>query len=141
MLWALALKSHIILENIKAPDFKWEVCSFYHSGDRHALFDYRVLQAQVQSLADCGIIWIERKSREGAIAWQPTYALPVHKQELATTLPPASPTSVVIKEIIESPVDSRALAPKKGQAMPAIEGFTTLVLVLLAVIKPSPGFI
>ena len=54
---------------------------------------------------------------------------------------PTPPTSVVIKEIIESLVDSRAPAPKKGQAIPTIEGFTPLVLTLPIVVEPSPGFI
>ena len=59
MLWALAQESHTVLDNIGASGFNWEVCSFSHSRDRHALFNCRVLQAQVQSLADHGIIWIE----------------------------------------------------------------------------------
>ena len=35
---------------------------------------------------------------------------------------PALPTLVVIKEIVESPVDSGVPAPKKGQAIPVVEG-------------------
>ena len=62
-------------------------------------------------------------------------------QESLCKIPPAPPTSVIIEEIIESPVDSRVPAPEKGQTMPAIKGFTPLVLALLVVIKPSPGFI
>ena len=50
-------------------------------------------------------------------------------------------TSVVIEEIIESPMDSRALAPKKEQTMPAIEGFSPLILSLLGITKPSLGFV
>ena len=54
---------------------------------------------------------------------------------------PAPLTLVVIKEIIESPVDSRVPTPKKGQTIPTIEGFTLLVLALPTVAEPSPGFI
>ena len=43
MLWALAQEIHIVLENIEALGFDWGVCSFYNSGDQHALFDCRVL--------------------------------------------------------------------------------------------------
>ena len=39
-----------------ALGFDWEVYSFYDSENKHTLFDYRVLRAQVQSLADHGII-------------------------------------------------------------------------------------
>ena len=55
--------------------------------------------------------------------------------------PPTPPTSVIIEEIIESTVDSGASAPKKGQAMSAIEGFPPLVLVLLAIIESSQSSI
>ena len=53
---------------------------------------------------------------------------------------PVPLTLVVIEEIIESPVDLRVPAPKKGQTMPAIEGFAPLILSLLGIVKPSPGF-
>ena len=43
------------------PRFDWGICSFCDNGDRYALFDCRVLRAQVQSLANYGIIWIERE--------------------------------------------------------------------------------
>ena len=56
-------------------------------------------------------------------------------------IPPAPSTSVIIEEITESLMDSGAPAPKKGQAMLAIEGFTPLVLALLTVVEPSLGFI
>jgi len=49
------------LENIRASGFDWEICSFCNSENRHALFDYRLLKAQVQDLANCGIIRIERE--------------------------------------------------------------------------------
>lgn len=51
------------------------------------------------------------------------------------------PISVMIEKIIESPVDSGALALKKGQAMPIVKGFSPLVLTLLAIIESSPRFI
>ena len=47
MLRALAQESHIILENIGTLGFNSEVCSFYHNRNQHALFDWRVLMAQV----------------------------------------------------------------------------------------------
>ena len=50
-------------------------------------------------------------------------------------------TSVVIEEIIEAPMVSRALAPKKEQTMPAIEGFSPLILSLLGITEPSLGFV
>ena len=55
---------------------------------------------------------------------------------------PLSPLAlVVIEEITESSMDLGASTPKKGQVMPAIEGFNPLVLALPAVAKPSPRFI
>ena len=56
MLQALASESHILLENIGALGFDWEICSFYDNGDRPALFDCRMLMAQVRILANHGII-------------------------------------------------------------------------------------
>ena len=53
---------------------------------------------------------------------------------------PAPPTSVVIEDIIESPVDSGVPAPKKEQAMPAIKGFSHLILSLLGITESSPKF-
>ena len=53
----------------------------------------------------------------------------------------ASPTSVIIKEIIESLVNLGAPATKKGQAILATEGSTPLILALPVVAEPSPGFI
>ena len=50
-------------------------------------------------------------------------------------------TSVVIKEIIESPMDLRALTPKKEQTMPAIEGFAPLILSFPRITEPSPRFV
>ena len=40
----------------------------------------------------------------------------------------APPTSVVIEEIVESSLDSEALAPKKEQLVSAIKGFSPLIL-------------
>ena len=62
-------------------------------------------------------------------------------QKCLCRIPPGPPTSVIIKKITESPMDSRAPTPKKGQTMLAIKGFTPLVLALLAVAEPSLGFI
>ena len=47
MLRALAQESRIILENIGALGFNYKVCSFCDNGDQHALFDCRMLWAQL----------------------------------------------------------------------------------------------
>ena len=62
-------------------------------------------------------------------------------QKCLCRIPPGPPTSIIIKKITESPVDSGAPSSKKGQTMLAIKGFTPLVLALLAVAEPSLGFI
>ena len=62
-------------------------------------------------------------------------------QERLCRIPLAPSTSIIIVEITESPVDSEALSPKKGQAMLTVEDFTPLALALPAVIELSPGFI
>lgn len=62
-------------------------------------------------------------------------------RERLCKIPPTPSTSVIIEEIIESTVDSGASAPKKGQAMSAIEGFPPLVLVLLAIVESFPASI
>ena len=62
-------------------------------------------------------------------------------QECLCKTPLAPLASVVIEEITESSMDLGASTPKKGQVMPAIEGFNPLVLALPAVAKPSPRFI
>ena len=125
VLWALAQESHIVLENVRALRFDQEICTFCHSGDRHTLFNCRVLMEQVQSLANHGIIWIERKVIQKndcmAASLYPTSAQ-VGTSHIAMTIgsrkdkdeylreclckiPPAPLTLVVIKEIIESPMD------------------------------------
>ena len=53
----------------------------------------------------------------------------------------ASPTLVIIEEIIESLEVSGLLAPKKGQTIPAIEGFAPLILSLPGISKSSPRFV
>ncbi|KAL0012937.1 hypothetical protein SO802_000006 [Lithocarpus litseifolius] len=52
MLRALVQESHLYLKGMGTLGFDWEICSFCDSGDMHALFDCRVLRAQVQSLAN-----------------------------------------------------------------------------------------
>ncbi|KAL0015476.1 hypothetical protein SO802_002545 [Lithocarpus litseifolius] len=56
MLPALVQESHLDLKGIRTPRFDWDNCSFCDSEDSHALFDCKVLRAQVQSLVECGII-------------------------------------------------------------------------------------
>ena len=86
MLWALAQENHIVLVNIGAPGFDWEDCSFYDSGDRHALFDCRVLRAQVQSLANRGIIWIEREVMQKSDCMVASLCPPSTQARIATVL-------------------------------------------------------
>ena len=43
-------------------------------------------------------------------------------------------TLVVIKEIMESPMDSGVPVPKKGQVIPIIEGFAPLIISLPGII-------
>lgn len=50
-------------------------------------------------------------------------------------------TLIVIKMIIELPVDSRVPAPKKGQTIPTIKGFTSLILSLPRIAESSQGFV
>ena len=53
----------------------------------------------------------------------------------------ASPTLVIIEEIIESPEVLGLPALKKGQTIPAIEGFAPLILSLPGISKSSPRFV
>ena len=62
-------------------------------------------------------------------------------QERLCKILPTPLTSVVIEDITELPADLEAPAPMERQAMPAIEGFTPLVLVLPVVVELSPEFI
>ena len=138
MLRALAKERLIALENIGAPGFDWEVCSVCNSGNRHALFDCKMLRAQVQSLADCGIIWIERKVMHRGDCMATSLCPPrlqegtshsamsvgsrkdwdEYLKEYVCKVPlgiriSAPPTLVVIEEIVKSSLDSEASAPKK----------------------------
>ena len=67
------------------------------------------------------------------------------QEHLCKVLPwlrmPAPPTSVIIEEIIESPVDSGVPSPKKEQTPSTIKGFAPLILSLIGIVKPSPGFV
>lgn len=60
-------------------------------------------------------------------------------QDCLCKIPPTPSTSVIIEEIIESPMDSGALALKKGQATPAVESFPSLVLTLPTIAESSPA--
>ena len=53
----------------------------------------------------------------------------------------APPSSIVIEEIVESPTDQRSSDLGKGQALPAIEGFTPLVLRLPVVARLAPSLV
>ena len=54
---------------------------------------------------------------------------------------PLAPLTLVIIEEKESPMDSGAPAPKKGQTVPDVEGFAPLVLALPIIVESSLGFI
>ena len=56
MLLAMVQESHLDLKGMGTPGFDWGICLFCDSEDSHALLDYKVVQAQVQSLVECGII-------------------------------------------------------------------------------------
>ena len=47
MLRALVQESYLDLKGIGTLGFDWEICSFCDSGDRPALFDCKVIRAQV----------------------------------------------------------------------------------------------
>ena len=120
-----------------------------------------MLRAQVQSLANHGIIWIEREvvQRSDCMAAN-LYPPSTHTSHSAISVgsrkdgdeylqkrlckvPPrmrtlVPPTSVVIEEIIESPVDLRLPALKKEQT---IDGFAPLILSLLGTAKSSLEFV
>ena len=59
MLQTLVQKRHLDLKGMGTLGFDWGICLFYESEDSYALFDCKVLRAQVQSLAERGIIWVE----------------------------------------------------------------------------------
>lgn len=50
-------------------------------------------------------------------------------------------TSIVIEEIIESPMNSGVPTLKKEQTLPAIKGFAPLIISLPGITEPSPGFV
>ncbi|KAL0008660.1 hypothetical protein SO802_010162 [Lithocarpus litseifolius] len=139
------------------PGFDWGICSFCDNGDRNALFDCRVLRAQVQSLADPGIIWIGREivQRDDCMAASlcplatqlgtscNTVSIGSRKdwdeylQKRLGKITSISPSSIVIEDIIESPTDLESSDSRKGQTPPAIKGFTPLVLALPTIIGPA----
>ena len=61
MLLVLVQESHFDLKGMGTPGFDWGLYSFYDNEDSHALFDCKVLQAQVHTLAEHGIISVERE--------------------------------------------------------------------------------
>ena len=56
MLQALVQESHLDLKVMGTPEFDCGIYSFYDNEDSYALFDCTMLRAQLQSLADHGII-------------------------------------------------------------------------------------
>ena len=148
---ALVQESHLDLKGIETPGFVWVICLFCDSEDKHDLFDCKVLWAQVQSLADCVIIWIKRDivQRDDCMA-AILYPLATqlgqgdwdeYLQKCLGKVSSAPPSSEVIEEIIEYPADLRLSDLEKGQAPLAIGGFTPLVLALLAVVEPTSSSI
>ena len=49
MLRALVQESHFDLRGIGTLGFDWGICSFGYNEDNHALFDCKVLRAQIES--------------------------------------------------------------------------------------------
>ena len=167
MLWVLAQKSHIALENIRALGFDWEVCSFCNSQNRHALFDCGLVRALVQGLADHGIIWIKREvvqkgdcmatslcplglqagTSHGAMSMGSRINQDEYLLDRVCKIPlgigtSGPPISCFIEEIVEQSLDSEVSALKKEQAISAIQGFALLILsLLLEIAKSSPGFV
>ena len=99
---------------------------------------------------------LKERLHDEAIAWQSSCVLQLLSQELAAMLYCGSskdwdeylqkrlgkvtsvpPSLVVIKETIESPTDLGLSDSGKGQASPAIEGFTPIVLALPVVVGPT----
>ena len=54
---------------------------------------------------------------------------------------PTPLTSIIIEEIIESPMDLGVPALKKEQTLSAIKGFAPLILSLLGITEPTPRFV
>ncbi|KAL0011336.1 hypothetical protein SO802_006444 [Lithocarpus litseifolius] len=109
----LAQESHITLEDIGASGFDWEINSFCDSGDRHPnsiieCFEHTLSSPSAQAGTSHNAMLVG--SRED---WDEYLQEHLCKIPLEMRMP-ASQTSVVIEEIIESPVDSGAPAPKKG---------------------------
>ena len=116
-----------------------------------------MLQAQVQSLADRGIIWMEREiMQRGDCMVAGLYPLATqlgascnailvrsrkdwdeYLQKRLGKVTLAPPSSVVIEEIIELPTDSGLSDSEKGQAPLAIEGFTPLVIALPTILRQT----
>ncbi|KAK9991364.1 hypothetical protein SO802_026349 [Lithocarpus litseifolius] len=61
----------------------------------------------------------------------------LYEEKLLGKVTSAPPSSVVIEEIIESPADLGSSDSGKGQAPSTIEGFTSVVLALHAVVGPA----
>ena len=157
MLRALVQESHLDLQGMGTLGFDWGIFSFCDSEDNHALFDCKMLQAQVQRIAKHSIIWIEREIVQKGDCMATSLCPPTVQSESScnaisigsrkdwddylqkclgqVTLAP--PSSVVIKGIIESLADLGSSDSGKGQALPAIGGFAPLVLALLAVTGPT----
>ena len=155
MLRALVQESHLNLKGIGTPRFDWGTYSFCDNEDRHALFDCKVLRAQVQSLVKSSIIWVEREiMRKGDCMVASLCPLATQLETSCKVISvgsrkdwdeyllkrlgkatSASLSSIVIEEIIESPADPGSLNPGKGKSPPAIEGFTPLVLTLPVVVR------
>ena len=155
MLRALVQESHLDLRGIGTSRFDWGICSFYDNEDSHALFYCKVLGAQVQSLAKHGIIWIEREIVRKGDCMVASLCPPATQSKAScnaisirsrkdweeyllkrlgqVTLVPSF--SVVIEEIVETPVNPRSSDSGKGEVLSTIRGFTPLVLALPVVTR------
>ena len=135
--------------------FDWGIYSFCDNEDYHVLFECKMLRAQVKSLVERGIIWIERemvqrdecmvaslyplatqlKASCNAISVGSRKDWDEYLLKSLGQVAPAPSSSVVIEDIVESPMDLGSSDSEKRQTPLAIEGFTPLVPALLVVIR------
>ncbi|KAK9997979.1 hypothetical protein SO802_017582 [Lithocarpus litseifolius] len=86
MLQALVQESHLDLKGMGTPGFDWGIYLSSDDEDSHTLFDCKVLQAQVQSLVEYGIIRIEGKLCE-KVATMPSSSVVIEEKKEMLTNP------------------------------------------------------
>ena len=88
--------------------------------------DARLCPPTVQSESNCNAVSVGSRKD-----WDE------YLQKLLGQVTSAHPSSVVIEEIIESPIDPRSSDSGKRQVPPTIGGFAPLVLTLTAITRPT----